>query len=35
VLTEDGAPVGIVNDDQLEDGGLDGYRLLVLPLRTS
>jgi hypothetical protein len=31
VLTEDGAPVGIVNDDQLEHGGLNGYRLVVLP----
>jgi hypothetical protein len=31
VLTEEGVPVGIVNDDQLEHGELDGYRLLVLP----
>jgi hypothetical protein len=31
VLTEDGLPVGIVNDQQLERGALDGYRLLVLP----
>lgn len=31
VLTEDGVPVGIVNDQQLELGELDGYRLLVLP----
>jgi len=31
VLSEDGLPVGIVNDDQLEQGELDGYRLLVLP----
>jgi hypothetical protein len=31
VLTEDGVPVGIVTDDQLEHGELDGYRLLVLP----
>ena len=30
-LTEDGVPVGIVNDQQLEHGELDGYRLLVLP----
>jgi hypothetical protein len=30
-LTEDGVPVGIVNDQQLERGELDGYRLLVLP----
>jgi hypothetical protein len=31
VLTEDGMPVGVVNDQQLEQGELDGYRLLVLP----
>ena len=31
VLSEDGLPVGIVNDDQLERGELDGYHLLVLP----
>jgi hypothetical protein len=31
VLSEDGLPIGIVNDDQLEQGELDGYRLLVLP----
>ncbi len=31
VLTEDGVPVGIVNDQQLEHGELDGYRVLVLP----
>jgi len=31
VLTEDGVPVGIVNDHQLEQGALEGYRLLVLP----
>ena len=31
VLAEEGVPVGIVNDDQLEHGELDGYRLLVLP----
>jgi hypothetical protein len=31
VLSEDGLPVGIVNDDQLEQGELDSYRLLVLP----
>jgi hypothetical protein len=31
VLTEDGLPVGVVNDDQLEHGQLAGYRLLVLP----
>jgi hypothetical protein len=30
VLTEDGLPVGVVNDQQLEQGELDGYRLLVL-----
>jgi hypothetical protein len=30
-LTEDGLPVGVVNDDQLEHGQLSGYRLLVLP----
>jgi hypothetical protein len=31
VLTEDGLPAGVVNDDQLEQGALDRYRLLVLP----
>jgi hypothetical protein len=31
VLSEDGVPVGVVNDDQLEQGELTGYRLLVLP----
>ena len=31
VLSEDGLPVGIVNDDQLERGELDGYHVLVLP----
>jgi hypothetical protein len=31
VLSEDGLPVGVVNDDQLERGQLSGYRLLVLP----
>jgi hypothetical protein len=31
VLTEDGLPVGVVNDDQLEQGDLAGYRLLILP----
>jgi hypothetical protein len=31
VLTEDGLPVGVVNDDQLEQGKLSGYRLLILP----
>src|SRR5262245_24514726 len=31
VLSEDGLPVGIVNDDQLEGGELDGYALLILP----
>lgn len=31
VLTEDGLPAGVVNDQQLERGELDGYRLLVLP----
>ena len=30
-LTEDGLPVGVINDDQLEHGQLSGYRLLVLP----
>jgi hypothetical protein len=30
-LTQDGVPVGIVTDDQLERGKLDGYRVLVLP----
>jgi hypothetical protein len=31
VLTEDGLPVGVVNDDQLAQGELAGYRLLILP----
>jgi hypothetical protein len=31
VLSEDGLPVGVVNDDQLERGELDGYTLLILP----
>jgi hypothetical protein len=31
VLTEDGLPVGIVNDHQLEQSALDGHLLLVLP----
>jgi hypothetical protein len=31
VLSEDGLPIGVVNDDQLEQGELDGYRLLILP----
>lgn len=31
VLAEDGLPVAIVNDHQLEEDELDGYRLLVLP----
>jgi hypothetical protein len=31
VLTEDGLPVGIVNDGQLARGELVGYRLLILP----
>ena len=35
VFSEDGLPVGIVDDDQLSRGELDGYRLLVLPGRTS
>jgi hypothetical protein len=30
-LSEDGFPVGIVNDHQLEHRGLAGYRVLVLP----
>jgi hypothetical protein len=30
-LSEDGLPVGIVNDNQLERGELAGYRVLVLP----
>jgi hypothetical protein len=30
-LCEDGLPVGIVNDGQLEHGRLEGYRLLLLP----
>jgi hypothetical protein len=30
-LSEDGLPVGIVNDDQLTHGELQGYRLLILP----
>jgi hypothetical protein len=31
VLTENGLPIGVVNDEQLEEGELDGYSLLVLP----
>jgi hypothetical protein len=31
VLSEDGLPVGIVNDHQLEQGELGGYQLLILP----
>ena len=31
VLSEAGLPVGTVDDEQLERGALDGYRLLVLP----
>jgi len=31
VLTEDGLPIGVVNDEQLDHGGLDGYSLLILP----
>jgi hypothetical protein len=31
VLSEDGLPIGVVNDDQLKQGELDGYRLLILP----
>jgi hypothetical protein len=31
VLTEEGLPVGIVNDEQLERRELTGYRLLILP----
>lgn len=31
VLSEDGLPVGVVNDDQLERGELAGYELLFLP----
>jgi hypothetical protein len=34
VLSEDGLPVGVVNDHQLERGELAGYRLLVVPDRT-
>jgi hypothetical protein len=30
-LSEDGLPVGVVNDDQLQRGELAGYRVLVLP----
>lgn len=30
-LSEDGLPVGVVNDHQLQRGELAGYRLLVLP----
>jgi hypothetical protein len=33
VLSEDGLPVGVVNDHQLERGELAGYRVLVLPAR--
>jgi hypothetical protein len=32
-LSEDGLPVGVVNDHQLEQGELAGYRILVLPDR--
>ena len=31
VFTEGGVPVGIVTDQQLADGALDGYAVLVLP----
>ncbi len=31
VLSVAGVPVGIVNDQQLEEGALEGYRVLVLP----
>jgi hypothetical protein len=31
VLTEDGLPIGVVNDEQLEQGELDGYSVLILP----
>jgi hypothetical protein len=31
VLSEDGLPVGVVNDHQLEEAELAGYRVLVLP----
>jgi hypothetical protein len=31
VLTEEGVPVGVVNDEQLQHGDLDGYRVLILP----
>ena len=31
VFTEGGVPVGIVTDQQLDEGALDGYRVLVLP----
>lgn len=31
VLSEDGLPAGVVNDEQLEQGELEGYSLLVLP----
>jgi hypothetical protein len=31
VLTEDGLPIGIVNDEQLEQGELDDYSVLILP----
>jgi hypothetical protein len=31
VLSEEGLPIGVVNDDQLEQGELDGYSLLILP----
>ena len=34
-LSEDGLPVGIVNDHQLERGELGGYRVLVLPDRAA
>src|SRR4029453_7067717 len=31
VLSEDGLPIGVVNDEQLEQGELDGYSILILP----
>jgi hypothetical protein len=33
VLTQDGLPVGVVNDQQLERGELDGYRVLIVTNR--
>ena len=33
VLSEEGLPVGVVNDHQLEQGELAGYRLLMIPDR--